>query len=154
MACGSSVTPAARVASARPPAECALFQRLNGSNVGKAHTRRGRGRCTARAGAGKNDYATDVQTPHLDAFAERSCVFDNHWIGSAPCMPARRDILTGRYNFLERPWGPIEPFDVTLPQCLRAQGAFCHITTDHCHYLRTGGEGYLQEFNTWDYHRG
>ena len=154
MACGSSVTPAARVASARPPAECALFQRLNGSNVGKAHTRRGRGRCTARAGAGKNDYATDVQTPHLDAFAERSCVFDNHWIGSAPCMPARRDILTGRYNFLERPWGPIEPFDVTLPQCLRAQGAFCHITTDHCHYLRTGGEGYLQEFNTWDYYRG
>ena len=154
MACGSSVTPAARVASARPPAECALFQRLNGSNVGKAHTRRGRGRCTARAGAGKNDYATDVQTPHLDAFAERSCVFDNHWIGSAPCMPARRDILTGRYNFLERPWGPIEPFDVTLPACLRANGNFCHITTDHCHYLRTGGEGYLQEFNTWDYYRG
>lgn len=98
--------------------------------------------------------ATDVQTPNLDAFAERSCVFDNHWIGSAPCMPARRDILTGRYNFLERPWGPIEPFDVTLPACLRANGNFCHITTDHCHYLRTGGEGYLQEFNTWDYYRG
>lgn len=53
--------------------------------------------------------ATDVQTPNLDAFAERSCVFDNHWIGSAPCMPARRDILTGRYNFLERPWGPSSP---------------------------------------------
>lgn len=98
--------------------------------------------------------ATDVQTPNLDAFAERSCVFDNHWIGSAPCMPARRDILTGRYNFLERPWGPIEPFDVTLPACLRANGNFCHITTDHCHYLRTGVEGYLQEFNTWDYYRG
>ena len=80
---------------------------------------------------------TDVQTPNLDAFAGQSC-----------------DILTGRYNFLERPWGPIEPFDVTLPACLRANGNFCHITTDHCHYLRTGGEGYLQEFNTWDYYRG
>ncbi len=43
---------------------------------------------------------------------------------------------------------------MTLPACLRAQGNFCHITTDHCHYLRTGGEGYLQEFNTWDYYRG
>lgn len=98
--------------------------------------------------------STDVKTPNLDAFAARSCVFDNHWIGSAPCMPARRDILTGRYNFLERPWGPIEPFDVTLPACLRERGNFCHITTDHCHYMRIGGEGYLQEFNTWDYHRG
>ncbi len=97
---------------------------------------------------------TDVQTPNLDAFAGQSCVFDNHWIGSAPCRPARRDILTGRYNFLERPWGPIEPFDVTLPACLRANGNFCHITTDHRQYLRTGGEGYLQEFNTWDYYRG
>ena len=97
---------------------------------------------------------SDVRTPNLDRFAQQSTVFDNHWIGSAPCMPARRDILTGRLNFLERPWGPIEPFDTTLPQCLRAQGNFCHITTDHCHYLRTGGEGYLQEFNTWDYYRG
>ena len=47
---------------------------------------------------------TEVKTPNLDRFAERSCVFDNHWIGSAPCMPARRDIMCGRYNFLERPW--------------------------------------------------
>lgn len=95
-----------------------------------------------------------VVTPNLDAFARESCVFDEHWVGSAPCMPARRDILTGRLNFLERGWGPIEPFDVTLPQVLREHGYFCHITTDHCHYLRTGGEGYLQQFNTWDYHRG
>ena len=55
-----------------------------------------------------------VKTPNLDEFAEESTIFDNHWIGSAPCMPARRDILTGRLNFLERSWGPIEPFDVTL----------------------------------------
>lgn len=97
---------------------------------------------------------TRVQTPCLDAFAEQSCIFDNHWIGSAPCMPARRDLLCGRLNFLERAWGPIEPFDVTLPRCLREAGYFTHITTDHCHYMRTGGEGYLQQFNTWDYHRG
>lgn len=93
-------------------------------------------------------------TPNLDAFAEESCVFDEHWIGSAPCMPARRDILCGRLNFLERSWGPIEPFDTTLPALLKEHNIFTHITTDHCHYLRLGGENYLQQFNTWDYHRG
>ncbi len=97
---------------------------------------------------------TRVQTPNIDAFAAESCTFDEHWIGSAPCMPARRDIMCGRLNFLERGWGPIEPFDVTLPALLRDHGVYTHITTDHCHYMRTGGEGYLQLFNTWDYHRG
>lgn len=43
-----------------------------------------------------------VRTPNIDRLAERSITFDNHWIGSAPCMPARRDMLTGRLNFLER----------------------------------------------------
>lgn len=95
-----------------------------------------------------------AQTPCLDAFAQDSVVFDNHWIGSAPCMPARRDIMCGRYNFLERPWGPVEPFDVTLVDGLRAGGTYTHIATDHCHYARTGGEGYLQLFNTWELFRG
>lgn len=95
-----------------------------------------------------------AKTPNIDAFSREATTFDQHWIGSAPCMPARRDIMCGRLNFLERCWGPIEPFDITLPQCLRASGAFTHITTDHCHYWRTGGEGYLQQFNTWDTHRG
>ena len=84
-----------------------------------------------------------ARTPNLEAFAQDSVVFDNHWIGSAPCMPARRDIMCGRYNFLERPWGPIEPFDVTLVDSLRAGGVYTCIKTDHCHYERTGGEGYL-----------
>ncbi len=48
-------------------------------------------------------YGNDwVRTPNLARFAARSVTFDNHWIGSAPCMPARRDILAGRFNFLER----------------------------------------------------
>ncbi len=97
---------------------------------------------------------TMAKTPNLDAFAKEATVFDQHWIGSAPCMPARRDVLCGRLNFLERSWGPIEPFDVTLPAVLKEHGVYSHITTDHCHYMRTGGEGYLQQFTTWDYHRG
>ena len=97
---------------------------------------------------------TFVQTPNITAFAKEATVFDNHFIGSAPCMPARRDILCGRLNFLERSWGPIEPFDITLPDVLKQHDIFTHITTDHCHYFRTGGEGYVQQFHTWDFHRG
>jgi arylsulfatase A-like enzyme len=82
-------------------------------------------------------YGNDwVRTPNFTRFADRSVVFDNHWVGSAPCVPARRDLFTGRLNFLERNWGPIEPFDYTLPQALREQGIFTHMVTDHYHYWR------------------
>jgi len=93
-------------------------------------------------------------TPNIDKLAKESIVFDNHFIGSAPCMPARRDLFTGRTQFLERNWGGIEPFDVTLPAELRKKKVFCHMTTDHTHYFEIGGENYPYLFNTWDYHRG
>ena len=97
---------------------------------------------------------TWVQTPNIDRFARQSIVFDNHWIGSAPCMPARRDLFTGRLNFLERNWGPIEAFDITLQEKLRAKGVFTHMVTDHTHYFETGGENYCQLFDSWDVIRG
>lgn len=93
-------------------------------------------------------------TPNIDRFSEDCVRFDNHFIGSAPCMPARRDIMTGRMNFLERNWGGIEPFDITLPEELRKNGVFTHIITDHAHYFETGGENYCQLFDTWDFQRG
>ncbi|MCR8633181.1 sulfatase [Paenibacillus radicis (ex Xue et al. 2023)] len=98
--------------------------------------------------------ASGISTPNLDRLAERSVVFTNHWSGSLPCMPARRDMLTGRLGFLERNWGPIEPFDQTLPQMLRDNGIFSHISTDHYHYFKVGGENYCQQFDTWDFIRG
>lgn len=101
-------------------------------------------------------YNTEAEgiTPNIDKFAKDCVRFDNHFIGSAPCMPARRDIMTGRLQFLERSWGPVEPFDVTLPGELRKNGIFTHITTDHHHYFEIGGENYCQLFDTWDFHRG
>ncbi len=64
--------------------------------------------------------ASHVQTPNLRRFGERACVFDNHFIGSAPCMPARRELLTGRQEFLWRGWGHIEPWDRHLAARCRA----------------------------------
>jgi arylsulfatase A-like enzyme len=100
-------------------------------------------------------YGNDwVMAPNIQAFAQDSVVFDNHFIGSAPCMPARRDIFTSRLNFLERGWGGVEPFDICFPTALKEQGVFTHMVTDHYHYFEIGGENYHTCFNTWDLHRG
>lgn len=97
---------------------------------------------------------TWVIANNLNQFAHDNVVFDRHYIGSAPCMPTRRDIFTGRLNFLERNWGPIEPYDITLIAKLREHGIYTHMTTDHPHYFEIGGENYCQMFNTWNYERG
>ncbi len=94
-------------------------------------------------------------TPNIDRLAARSVVFDQHFCGSAPCMPARRDLMTGRLNFLERPWGGIEPFDHTLTQILRDEkNVYSHMETDHFHYSERGGENYWASFTSWRLHRG
>ncbi|MDP6217574.1 MAG: sulfatase-like hydrolase/transferase, partial [Alphaproteobacteria bacterium] len=55
-------------------------------------------------------YGGTNATPNFNRLAARSAIFDNHYAGSLPCMPARRDMHTGRLNFLHRSWGPLEPF--------------------------------------------
>jgi hypothetical protein len=94
-------------------------------------------------------------TPNIDKIAEHGLVFDNHWCGSAPCMPARRDILTGRLNFLEKPWGGMEPFDFSLP-CVLSRQKNIHSTmfSDHAHYVIPGGENYTKGFTAWNVFRG
>ena len=100
-------------------------------------------------------YGNDwVIAPRLTRFAEDCVTFDRHFIGSAPCMPARRDILTSRLSFLERGWGGIEPFDICFPETLSQNGVFSHMVTDHYHYFQVGGENYHCTFDTWDLHRG
>lgn len=95
-----------------------------------------------------------VRTPNIDRFRDMSIRFTNHWLGSAPCMPARRDLLTGRLHFLERDWGGLEPFDVPFTRILRSRGIFTHMETDHFHYFHPGGEGYTTSFDSWSFHRG
>lgn len=96
-----------------------------------------------------------AQTPNLDRLAQRGVVFDNHWSGSLPCMPARREMMTGRHNFLETPWSPIMPWDDCLPVELRRQnGVYSHMITDHYHYFHSGGEAYHTLFDSWEFERG
>ena len=95
--------------------------------------------------------------PHLPNFArlaDRSVVFDNFYAGSMPCMPARRELHTGRYNFLHRSWGPLEPFDDSVPAMLAAQGVHTHLVSDHLHYWEDGGGTYHTRYSTWECFRG
>ena len=94
-------------------------------------------------------------TPNIDRLARQSVVFDSHWCGSAPCMPARRDIMTGRLNFLEKPWGAMEPFDQSLQSILSGEkNVHTQMFADHAHYIICGGENYVKGFTAWEVNRG
>lgn len=95
-----------------------------------------------------------AKTPNLDRLASKGTVFENHWCGSAPCMPARRDLMTGRLNFLEKPWGGIEPFDQTLQSLLKENNVYTKMITDHYLYMHIGGENYWNNFTSLDLIRG
>jgi arylsulfatase A-like enzyme len=96
-----------------------------------------------------------VRTPNFDRLARHSVVFDTHYVGSLPCMPARREMMTGRHNFLHRSWGPLEPFDHALPELLyEACSTYSHLSTDHLHYWDDGGATYHTRFDSFDLIRG
>lgn len=97
---------------------------------------------------------TAVPTPNFDRFAAQALTFDNHYVGSLPCMPARRDLHTGRLNFMHRSWGPLEPFDNSMPELLKKGGIHTHLLTDHFHYFEDGGATYHSRYSTWDFVRG
>ncbi len=95
-----------------------------------------------------------THAPNFARLAERSVTFDRSYVGSMPCMPARRELHTGRYNFLHRSWGPLEPFDDSMPKMLKESGVYTHLVTDHYHYFEDGGATYHQRYNSWQFARG
>ena len=95
-----------------------------------------------------------THAPNFRRLAERTVTFDNSYICSMPCMPARRDLHTGRPNFLHRAWGPLEPFDDSVPRLLRDSGISSHLVSDHYHYWETGGATYHTQYSTWQFFRG
>ena len=98
--------------------------------------------------------ASDIVAPNFERLASRSATFDNSYAGSMPCMPARRELHTGRYNFLHRSWSPLEPFDDSVPELLKQSGTYTHLATDHQHYWEDGGATYHSRFNTFEFFRG
>lgn len=99
-------------------------------------------------------YGGAAHTPNFSRLAERSVTFDSHYVGSLPCIPARRDIQTGRLNFMHRSWGPLEPYDICFPEIMKRRGIHTHLITDHYHYFEDGGLNYQNRFSTWELERG
>jgi arylsulfatase A-like enzyme len=97
---------------------------------------------------------TAVATPNIDRLAARAWRFDNHFVGSLPCMPARRELYAGFKELLWRPWGPLEHFDARLPRLLEREGYATAIVTDHYHYWEEPANGYLQSFQQTELIRG
>ena len=95
-----------------------------------------------------------IKAPNFARLAKKSVQFQNYYVGSMPCMPARREMHTGRHNFLHRVWGPLEPFDDSMPQMLSSRGVHSHKVTDHHHYWEDGGATYHQRYSTFDLVRG
>ena len=93
-------------------------------------------------------------TPNFKRLSDKSVTFTNSFAGSLPCMPARRELHTGRYNFLHRCWGPVEPFDDSMPSILSENGVYTHLISDHAHYWEDGGATYHNRYNSWEAFRG
>jgi len=95
-----------------------------------------------------------VHAPNFSHLAERAVTFERAYVGSMPCMPARRELHAGRYNFLHRSWGPLEPFDDSMPAILNGHGVYTHLASDHYHYWEEGGATYHTKYRTWQCFRG
>lgn len=95
-----------------------------------------------------------THAPNFKRLAKKTVTFDNCYVGSMPCMPARRELHTGRYNFLHRSWTPLEPFDNSMPQMLKENGVYSHLITDHQHYWEDGGATYHNRYSSYEFIRG
>lgn len=101
------------------------------------------------------NYNPDISgMPNFRRLGEHTVRFDNFYVGSMPCMPARRDLHTGRLNFLHRSWGPLEPFDDSVFEILKKNGVYSHLITDHQHYWEDGGATYHNRYSSYEFIRG
>lgn len=95
-----------------------------------------------------------THAPNFKRLEQHAVTFDNCYVGSMPCIPARRELHTGRYNFLHRSWGPLEPYDDSMPELLKNQGVYTHLVTDHLHYWEDGGATYHSRYSSYEFVRG
>lgn len=95
-----------------------------------------------------------IQTPNLDRLAEQSVVFQNHWINSAPCMPVRHDLWSGRIEFPWRSWGPKESFDPDRTLMMRETDITTCLFTDHANLFDVGAGNYHHFFDYYEFVRG
>ncbi len=95
-----------------------------------------------------------THTPNFKRLAERTVTFNRAYCCSMPCMPARRELHTGRPNFLHSNWSPMDPYDDSMPELLSKAGIQTHLASDHYHYWEEPAANYHTKFDTWEFFRG
>ncbi|TBL68480.1 sulfatase [Paenibacillus thalictri] len=95
-----------------------------------------------------------VDTPNLDRFSRQCHVFENSYMSSYPCMPARQDLWTGNFNFLWRGWSPLEYTEIDLAARLRRHQKQTFLVTDHYHLWQAGAGNYHFSFHGVEFIRG
>jgi arylsulfatase A-like enzyme len=108
-----------------------------------------------------------VSTPHFDAFADESIVFERAFPESLPTLPARRAIYTGnrvypfsnddiflKGDFKGAPgWGPIPENQSTLAEILRENGYRTALISDVYHMFKPS-KNFWRGFDQWMFLRG
>ena len=109
----------------------------------------------------------EVKTPHLDALAGESLVFDRAYPESLPTLPTRRALYTGQRvypfhngdfrlkgDFVGAPgWGPIPEEMPTLSEMLRGAGYRTGLVADVYHMFKPS-KNYTRGWNQWTFLRG
>ncbi|KAA3659157.1 MAG: hypothetical protein DWQ04_23135 [Chloroflexi bacterium] len=94
-----------------------------------------------------------VIAPHLAAFAEQSLIFEDCYPASFPTVPARADLMTGRYTFTYLPWGPLPQDETTLASCLSKAGySTCGVADTP--FVMRNGYGHDRGFQDFIFVRG
>ncbi len=94
-----------------------------------------------------------VKTPRLDRFAQESFVFQNAHLGSFPTIPARLDLMSGRFSCVDHEWCPLPEDTVTLQQVLSASGVVTQMVADNPHLFEMGFD-YNRGFDGFEWIRG
>jgi arylsulfatase A-like enzyme len=95
-----------------------------------------------------------AHTPNIDRLAARALIFDNHYCGSMPCMPARREVFTGTNEMWWRCWGPLEVWDKPIAYLAGLKGIKTQLITDHYHFFEWGAHSYNYDFEGYIAIRG
>lgn len=96
----------------------------------------------------------DARTSNFERLAKKCVTMDMHWTGSLPTMPARHEVMAGRYDYLWKGWGPLEPYDVTLAQMCKPKNIMSMMLTDTYHYFQEGSGNFHTDFEGWELLRG
>ena len=92
--------------------------------------------------------------PNLTTFSQQAATFENHYAGSLPCMPSRREVWTGTEEFWWRGWGPLEPWDQPIAYLTSQEGITSQLITDHYHLCEWGSHSYNYDYTGYTTIRG